>query len=385
MGDCRPKAQIPPQVFLALYFAMFLCRLPSFNDLEQHRGKRGWRRWLYGHDVPSADAMAYAARRADLEGLRALQGHLYARLKRNKVLRPRRGWMLAAIDGHEIFCSEHRCCERCCRREVASAGKVKVQFYHRAVVFQLLGPEFFFPLDIELVAPGEDEVGAALRLLGRVLDERPRCFDVLTADALYLRPSVLGLLASHGKHLIAVLKANQPELLAEARTLMGAQPPCLVSEEGGLRVEYRDMEGFLTESIKKPLRVVQADQVRRGRQRVAGQWQQIAAESHWFWATTMPASLLPTATLAAFGHARWKIENELFNELATHWHADHCFHHHPTAIAALWLTLFAAYTVFHCFFLRNLKPQARGTHSAIYFAERIQAEMRCAGSWWPPP
>jgi hypothetical protein len=364
---------------------MFLCRLPSFNDLEQHRGRRNWRRWLYGHNVPSADAMAYAAERVDLQGLRALQGHLYARLKRNKTLASRHGWMLAAIDGHEIFSSEHRCCQRCCRRELTTAKEKKVQFYHRVVVFQLLGPRFFLPLDLELVEPGEDEVGAALRLIQRVLANHPRCFDVLTADAIYLRPSVLSLLARHGKHLIAVLKENQPELLGEARTLMGSQQPCAVCEVGALRAEYRDMEGFLTETIKSPLRVVQSHQIRQERQRVAGRWQPITTESDWFWATTMPASLLPTTTLAAFGHARWKIENELFNELVTQWHANHCYHHHPNAIAALWLMLFMAYAVFHCFFLRNLKPQARRGHTVIHFAEHIQAELRSAGSWWPPP
>jgi len=40
-------------------------------------------------------------------------------------------------------------------------------------------------VDCELVLPEEDEVSAALRLLARVLKEHPRCFDVLSADAIY--------------------------------------------------------------------------------------------------------------------------------------------------------------------------------------------------------
>ena len=69
-------------------------------------------------------------------------------------------------------------------------------------------------------------------------------------------------------------------------------------------------------------------------------------------------------TLVVFGHERWRIENEGFNELCNAWHANHYFRHHPTAITGLWLLLFIAHALFHCF-LRNLKPCIR-QHLSIY-------------------
>ena len=110
-----------------MFFAIFACRIGSFNELEQHRGKPGWRRWLGKHDLPSADGLAYVSERIEPDDLRSCLGHVYSRLKRNKVLGPRRGWMLAAVDGHEINSSYKRCCDRCLTRELEVGGVKKTQ------------------------------------------------------------------------------------------------------------------------------------------------------------------------------------------------------------------------------------------------------------------
>jgi hypothetical protein len=364
---------------------MFLCRLPSFNELEQHRAKRSWRRWLGGHDLPSADALAYVAERIDLDDLRQCQGQIYATLKGNKALEPRRGWMLAAVDGHEIGHSEARCCEHCCKREVKTRTGTKTQFYHRVVLLQLLGQDFRLMLDVESVFPGEDEVAAAERLIRRVLRHHPRCFDVLTADAIYLRPSVVNLMREHDKHLVAVLKDNQPELLGEARTLLARESPKVIYREAKREIEHRELDGFRTESITTPLRVVHSHELKRIRKQVGGQWEQKEVQSDWYWATTLPISLVSSETIAHFGHSRWEVENEGFNELVTHWHADHYFHHHENAVLVLWLIMLMAHAVFHCFYRRNLKAQARRDHTVIYFAGLLGRDLRTEESWWPPP
>ena len=75
-----------------------------------------------------------------------------------------------------------------------------------------------------------------------------------------------------------------------------------------------------------------------------------------------------------FGHERWRIENEGFNELCNQWHANHYFHHHTTAITALWLLLFIAHALFHCF-LRNIKPCRRQSLPVYLWATVILAEF----------
>jgi hypothetical protein len=324
------------------------------------------------------------AERLNLDDLRSLLVHIYTRLNRNKVLLAMAGWRLAAIDGHEIGWSYHRCCVQCLTRRIKVGQQECIQFYHRMVAFELLSDQFRLLLDAELVAPGEDEVEASLRLLSRVLEKHPRCFDILTADALYLRASMLRLLDSHGKYLVSVLKENRPDLLRDAELLLEREKP-VREESKNLCLERWDLEGFQTDLYNKPLRVIHSREIRQRRHRIGAQWVHEQTTHNWWWATTLPKALVPTATVAAkYGHGRWQIENEGFNELANQWHADHYFHHHPVAILALWLILFAAHALFHCFWRGNLKPSMRDPFTKLHIARLLAADL-LREHWWPVP
>ena len=369
---------------------MFAARLPSFNALVQLRLSKSLNRWLGTRTVPSAKELAIVSESIDPAGLRACLGSIMHRLRRNKVLRPRHGLMLAAIDGHEAHASYKRRHEGCLEREITVGGRKVIQYYQRFTVFQLIGEGFYFLLDLEPVLPGEDEVASAMRLLARVLADYPRCFDVLTCDAIYLRPSMIDLLAGANKHLVAVLKDNQPELLAEARLLLAGEPPeCFTipktAGKSPRQVQLRQADGFTTESIHTKLRVVHAHETGTRHELVAGERVDSPIDTHWYWATTMPASSAPGRVVFEFGHNRWRIENEGFNELTSHWHAGHVFHHHANSVLVLWLVLFIAHAIFHCF-LRNLQPVLRAAHSVIHFAALIMADLY-QDRWWParPP
>lgn len=365
---------------------MFAARLPSFNALVQLRRSPALNRWLGARSLPSAKEQAIISESLDAAPLRDCLGSIMRRLRRNKVLRPRHGLMLAAIDGHETHSSYKRRHAWSLQREITVNGRKVVQYYNRFTVFQIIGEGCYFLLDLEPVLPGEDEVASAMRLLARVLASHPRCFDVLTCDAIYLRPSMIGMLHAAGKHFVAVLKENQPEMLDEARRLLPAEPPvvfALPKAPGGSarQVQLRQADGFTTESIATPLRVVHAQETGTRHESVAGARVETPIDTHWYWATTMPASLTPARVVFEFGHSRWRIENEGFNELVTHWHSRHVFHHHANSLLVLWLVMFITHAVFHSF-LRNLQPALRHAHTVIYHAARITSDLY-AGHWWP--
>jgi hypothetical protein len=375
-------------LFPALWFVMFAARLPSFHALEQMRASRSLGRWLGVRGaLPCADEMAIVSEGTDPAGLRACLGHAMGRLRRNKVLRPRHGLMLAVLDGHETHASYKRRCKGALERKVTVGGREVTQYYYRFTVLQIAGEGFHFLLDLEPVRPGEDEVASAMRLLARVLEDHPRCFDVVTCDAIYLRPSMVAMALAAGKHLVATLKENQPELLAEARALL----PAGASERFGLpkapgrsprQVELRQADGFTTETIRTPLRVVHARESAVRRERIAGESLDTPLATDWWWATTMPSTLTGARAVFEFGHSRWRIENEGFNELVAHWHSGHVFHHNANSMLVLWLVLFTAHAVFHCF-LRNLQPVLRQAHTTIHFAALVAADLY-QDRWWPP-
>lgn len=79
--------------------------------------------------------------------------------------------------------------------------------------------------------------------------------------------------------------------------------------------------------------------------------------------------------MARWGHARWDIENQGFNELVHGWYADHVYKHEPNAIEAFLLTAFLAYDLFHAFLTRNLKPPIQRGRTQIFWARQMAAEI----------
>jgi hypothetical protein len=370
--DGRKKPQIPAARFLKSIFLLFLCRLPSLHALEGYRLQAALRRFLRG-GMPCADQLANVSETLNLDDLRALLRGIYGRLERNKVLRAFHGHRLAVVDAHEINCSYKRCCPDCQQRALTVEGGKRIQYYHRAVIFQLVGPGFRLLLDFELLGPHDDEGTAALRLVQRVMAAKPRCFDILLGDGLYPQARFFKLLRRHHKHALMVLKDERRDLLKDARALFPASPT-LEYREGCTTYQCWDESHFTSwDSYPHGVRVV------RTLETTARPGGAPAVTREWVWVTTLSQAEAPTRQVVHFGHERWRIENEGFNELVTYWHADHYFHHHPVSIAAFWLVLFAAHVLFHCF-LRNLQPARREGHTLMYWAEQIKAEF-VLGRW----
>lgn len=357
LTDHRQKPEIPAAVFPKALLMLWLCRLPSFNALHL-LGRRGAGRRFLRHAMPSADQIAENSEILDVSELRAILGGMYKRLVRNKVLVATRGHRLAVVDGHEINGSYRRCCPKCQKRQIMVNGQKRTQYYHRAVVFQLVGPGFRLLLDLELLRPHDDEGTAALRLIRRILKAYPRCFDILLGDGLYPQARLFKLLRQHGKHALVVLKDERRDLLKDARGLFGPKPD-RTFRLGATAYRCWDVEALDSwDSYPEKVRVVRSVETTTVSRRKDRRRTQSQQTSEWVWVTTLPAADVCTANIVHFGHERWRIENEGFNELCNQWHANHYFHHHPTSITALWLILFIAHALFHCF-LRNIQPCRR--------------------------
>ena len=248
--------------------------------------------------------------------------------------------------------------------------KKVTEYYHRGVVAHLIGFDLPLILDVEMIRPGEGEVVAARRLLERLVKRYARFFDAVQGDAIYWEAPLAELCRRHRKHLLAVLKENNAALLSDAKALLAGEPD-LSREENGRHIRYWDQEDFTTGSIPRPVRVLRTEESGTKRERVARQWVHSERVSNWFWATTIPQGLMPPRQLAQIGHERWKIENSVFNALATHWGLDHCFHHDPAAILNFVLILAIAHVLVACFYGRNIKQSARRRFTLIAVAREI--------------
>ena len=390
--DKRPRRRIPPSSIFLSIFGLFSTRLPSFNALEQQlKIPQRWEPFI-GPRLPSADTLGYSLERFDLNPPRDFLAEVAHQARRKKALErlkknSRNPYTVAALDGHELWCSFKRSCLQCLTRDIDVKGQTVTQYYHRVVALQLVGVTPALMLDYEPILPGEDEVAAAIRIVRRIRERYPRLIDILSVDAAYLEAPFTRAALEERVHLVTVLKQENRDLYQDVRGLLRNAPePVVIAEPDKtiLQWDFEDLPSW--PQLGRSVRVVcQREATTRGL-RVAGQRQQETRMSDWWWMTTMPTSLACADWIAEAGHARWDVENRGFNELSAYWAMDHCFHHDPTTIIALLLIQALAFGLTTLFFDRNLKPQARQNKTRLFLAQRLMEDLilGAVSCYWSP-
>jgi Transposase DDE domain len=383
--DARVRPHIPTATAFAAVFTLFATRRGSLNGLEQDLHIPARLRGIVGSPTPSVDSIGRIYALMDSQPLRSLLCGVAHQLKRNKALTSHEDWYIAAVDGHEFFSSRKRCCPHCQTRTLTVGGEPVTEYYHQGVVCHLIGQKLGLVLDVELLRPGEGEETAAKRLLERVFTQYPRFFDVVAGDALYFDAPFINFCRDRHKHVIVTAKGENRLLLQDALGLFAQQQPgCWTDDQGRRTVHYWDEEDFSScEGVKQPLRVLRTVETVRRRERIAGQWQETDQTTTWSWATTLSKTQLSTRGLWRCGHARWDVENDCFNTLATHWGLDHCFKHAVTAIVNFLLTSFLVHAMLQSFWLRNLKPPLRARLTLIALARELDRTLcGCQAPWF---
>ena len=366
--------QIATSTIVLSVLIMILSRLGSLNALEQLKSSTKLKKFL-GDYLPSADTLGRVFALVDTETIRKVQRGIYERLKRNKVFQsPRHGLIALAIDGHESHATYKMECTGCLQREVGDNEPKQIQNYHRNVSCELIFANCCFQLDAETQLQGENEVGAAERLLARTVSMYPRAFDVVVVDALYASADFVNKVIEHGKDIVVVLKDDRRELFQDAEGLFAGLEPTKITNADGSYVEYWDIDQLQSWSrVKKLLRVVKMRQTNMVCDKETGEVKEMV--SIWIWATTLSKLRANTETVARLGRSRWCIENEGFNEMVNHWHADHVYKHDPRAILNFWLLIMIGYNLFRAFYLRNLKAVFRANKTMQHFADLIRCEL----------
>ena len=213
----------------------------------------------------------------------------------------------------------------------------------------------------------------ALRLLTRMFEQHPRAFDVICGDNPYMNPNLWKRVRSHNKHIIAVLKNEDRDLLVDARSLFTPIAP-ITLDDNKVRRACWDLNGFTTwPQCGEPVRGVRS--VKHTTIKPQKDRKEKTVVSEWFWVTSPPPFLASTQTIVRAGHGRCGIENHGFNEFGNQWHGDHAYKYNAHALLACALLLFIAYNLFRAYIERNLKAQARAERSQKHWADLIAAEF----------
>jgi len=277
--------------------------------------------------------------------------------------------------GTNFFPTKKRKWPGFCERKLQTVNGEESQYYYRMTACNLLNTQIDLPLDIEPILPGENEVASAKRMIERLCDNYTRLFDVIVADALYMEGPFVKFCVARGKDVIIVLKNNYSSLIEDARGLFSQMEPETWHTDGRT-IQVWDAEGFKTDTIDVPLRVLHTIETYTEKVKKDGRIIEREVTKNWWWATTIPQLRLTAKDLWKTGRSRWQIENNIFNTLSRHWAMNHCYKHDPVAIVNFTLMLFIAFTLVQCFYKRNLKGQMRKMiNSLIAMANQLYAGL----------
>lgn len=326
-------------VFQAVFYG-FLFRLGSFHQLEAEIEEPFLQHWLGVARPFREGTLRYSYSSFELEPLEEMLVGINRQLKRNKVLSQGQlaGRIVAGLDGVEVISSYSRCCDSCLQRRVrekTKEGEVveRVQYYHRLVGCQVISSPVKPILGVEWLRPGEDEVGAAKRLLERIDRQYgSRFFDVLLLDSLYAQAPVLELADEIGWDLVIVLKQEARDLYQDAQGLFNGRAPdlCFSESAPGRRVQARiwDQDGLpFTQSYPARVRVLRSDETVAEHRVQGGELKMVITLHHWVWLSTLDSGSVNAKVLWQMGHLRWKNENNGWNDLTQNWMLKHGFLH----------------------------------------------------------
>jgi hypothetical protein len=384
--DSRPQPKIPSRaVWLSLVLGEVV-HIPSFLQLEQETQLPQWQQWVGYKDKISHDTFGYVSERLEPAQLRRAGTWINRKLKRGKALEASKGngLLVVSLDANEQFCSDRRCCEDCLTREITSkdpAGQslTHLQYYHKHVYAQISGPGLSVILDLEPMRQGEEECATALRLLIRMRQNYgPRFFDIVVVDAWYTNGPFLKAVVQMGWPVIAVLKQERYDIYQEALVLTKGQAATEKVQRDGRHVDIWDLPQMtFTETYTEPVRVVRVRETYTERRRIGGQWEVQRKEQNWLWVVAGDLDGYAGSVIRDWGHLRWKIENNAFNELTQSWNLTHCAHHHPVAILALLWIKILAFTLFHAFAILHGKLFRLGKITFQELRKRIYRSLLC--------
>lgn len=360
-GDGRRWPQIPASALLWAQLLGFVLRETSFHALEALVRSRARSRLA----VPCGfgeDTLAYFTERLDPAPTRQALAQLMRQARRRKAFG---GWIGLAVDGTSAGRSAKAVCPLC--RPLYNAKHEVLGYDHGLSLVSLVGAGLSLPVDVEPYGPGDSELAASQRALGRVVAQLGRRFaDYVVADGLYAGAPLLRQLTAWGLRAVVRLKSNLPELFAAAQQRFADTAPHTEIRRRADRIELWDASDFDPwEGLDwKTVRVLRYRQHKPDGQVIEA-----------YWLTDLRWQRVGSAQLYDMAKSRWEVENQGFNDAKNRYGMAHIAHHQSNSMLARWLLLLLAVTIERLYRLRYLHRGRRPPCTAIEFVRQLRLSL----------
>ena len=350
LTDHREKNLIPHKQVVMAVLVFLILQYESFHTVfsaPESMGKR-LKHVIKGR-IPKVDTVRDVLTRTEAGEVEEILTSVVRRVRRNRVLQQPGTigrYVVAAIDGVELFSSTKKSCPKCLTRK--KDGGKRTEYFHRSVVCASIGKSPHVILGQEMLRPrdgaekDEGELTGGKRLIQRLHRRHGHFADVIVADALYLNAPFINTVVGCGMDTVIRLKDEKRCIFQDAEGLFQKD----LGRKDGFRkgktsVEVWDLSDFEMKDCRRKLRVVKFQETTQGQK-----------ESHFVWLVTTLTST-PPALLWEMMHKRWDIEENAFHQLKTYYHADHCYCH--SAVEVIFLLMLIAFNMRELYLYRRLK------------------------------
>jgi hypothetical protein len=362
LKDSRTNPKVPQGAVLNTWYWSFVRRVKSTEQLGKLLADKRWRRriGLRDEDGGSPDTAAQVLDQLVLDEINELALEQFFVARRAGVLKDGGpyGLRCAIVDMNELYCSEKIHCDQCLVRhkdigQGVDRHTVK-EYHHDAVALVWAGSDIAWPINWEMLRPGEGELTATLRLLTRLLPKLSKTLDLVMGDALYCCRPFFELVHQYGIGALAI-SSGTTEMDEEMDLLVRSEPP----KVGTNHVATWVMESEAWEhNVGCKLRVMHYEN-RAASKSYLHKRKQLRV------VTTVKVDILPSGQGWQVGCCRWVIENGTFNILTRDYHLEHNYHHTTTAIATLLVLRSLAYCMTQAY-RRFAQARAKNASSSFF-------------------
>lgn len=362
-------------VILPVLFG-FLVRIKSFNELKYRLQSGDFKGLVLNQTkLPQIDTIRNTLKKVEIQGIQDINRGIIKTSIRNKVVRQGTidGYTVAALDGTRLFGSQKKSCKHCAAQMKRNG---KIDYSHNAVFMTLVGQKPRLIIDYEMYQglvdsskKEEGELTVAKRLLTRATKEHKHLLDVVVYDALAsnsiwfnhcISCNVIPIVQVKGTHNLAIKVAKTQINKSEIKEAWQDQ------KRNRKIVAYE--ESFCLKGVDKPLRLVKFQQ-----KNAQGKYTQVVVMTTDF--------TIALQTIYKIIHARWDIENSIFNNLKTYCELEHCYIHEMNAATAIIYLMSIAFNLMQVFMARRLKRSKLTQKEVVRLVDKELSNLRKSSTY----
>jgi hypothetical protein len=377
LKDERVNAKISTATISFVLFIGFMMKIRSFNQLDD---------WLEYGDfkklvpknmrLPRIDVVRDSLKCIHIKGLEYMHDNIIKTTKANKLVRKGTidGYSVVAFDGVELFESTKKNCPGCLIRVINGIS----HYFHRSVVAAYVGKDPHIVIGQEMLKPkndsankGEGELTGAKRLLEKLNQKHHHFADVIVYDALACNAPWINAVKSYNMDAVIRVKDKRLNIVKDAMSTFKRQSADLVWDIQKNNLETITISAWTCEvkmaGVNDTVKFVKFLEKTKNSKTNKVEFHEICI------VTT--AKDMPLETLRKIIHARWGIENNIFRQLKTQWHMNHCFIHDENGLEATLMFMIISFNLMQLFFFRRLKNFRQRKLLQVEIIERMIKEM----------